>query len=70
MFDANVDEEEDDFNSVNNAVNNITSVHRCSMIKKYNIETFFSPAKNSHRRAATTESQPVSVRSHNETGLT
>ena len=32
------------------------SVHRCSMIKKYNIETFFSPAKQNHRRAFTAES--------------
>jgi len=30
------------------------SVHRCSMIKKYSIETFFTPAKQ-HRRAITTE---------------
>ena len=33
------------------------------MIKKYNIETFFTPAKMQHRRAATTESQPVTQRS-------
>lgn len=33
------------------------SVHRCSMIKKYNIETFFSPAKM-HRRTVT-ETQPL-----------
>lgn len=53
MFDANVSVEEED------AIPGIIgmSVHRCSMIKKYNIETFFSPAKN-HRRAVTTETGP------------
>ena len=34
------------------------SVHRCSMIKKYNIETFFSPEKM-HRRAVTAEVKPA-----------
>ena len=53
-FDVNVSVEEED------AIPGIIgmSVHRCSMIKKYNIETFFSPAKQ-HRRAITTETQPL-----------
>lgn len=49
-FDENLDIEDED------SVPGISgmSVHRCSMIKKYNIETFFSPAaKMLHRRAAT-----------------
>lgn len=62
MFDINIDEELDGKNTATNM-----SVHRCSMIKKYNIETFFTPAKMSHRRAITTESQPVSRRSHGGT---
>ena len=40
-FDANLSVEEED--SIPGIVG--MSVHRCSMIKKYNIETFFSPAK-------------------------
>lgn len=48
MFDVSV---EDDDCSIPGIVG--MSVHRCSMIKKYNIETFFSPAKTSHKRAAT-----------------
>ena len=49
-FDENLDiEDEDSVPGIDGM-----SVHRCSMIKKYNIETFFSPAKmNHHKRAAT-----------------
>lgn len=50
LFDMNVSVEEEDH--IPGIIG--MSVHRCSMIKKYNIETFFSPAKV-HRRAATTE---------------
>ena len=51
-FDVSVEEED--------AIPGIVgmSVHRCSMIKKYNIETFFTPAKM-HRRAVTAETQPL-----------
>ena len=35
------------------------SQHRCSMIKKYNIETFFSPSMKMHRRATTAEVSPM-----------
>jgi len=52
-FDISVDEEEGSIPGIIGM-----SVHRCSMIKKYNIETFFSPAKM-HRRAITTETLPV-----------
>ena len=49
-FDEDLDIEDED--SVPGIVG--LSVHRCSMIKKYNIETFFSPAaKMQHRRAQT-----------------
>ena len=61
-FDVNIDEDGDGKNTVSNM-----TVHRCSMIKKYNIETFFTPAKMQHRRAATTETQPVTQRSNNAT---
>ena len=37
------------------------NVHRCSMIKKYSMETFFSPQKQ-HKRATTVEASPVSGR--------
>jgi len=53
IFDISVDEEEGSIPGIIGM-----SVHRCSMIKKYNIETFFSPAKM-HRRAITTENLPV-----------
>ena len=53
-FDVNVSVEDDDF-SIPGVVS--MSVHRCSMIKKYNIETFFSPAKTAHQRAATETQQ-------------
>jgi len=54
MFDANLSIEEED------AIPGIIgmSVHRCSMIKKYNIETFFSPAKH-HRRVVSTDIKPI-----------
>ena len=54
MFDANLSIEEED------AISGIIgmSVHRCSMIKKYNIETFFSPAKH-HRRVVSTDVKPI-----------
>lgn len=54
MFDANLSIEEED------AIPGIIgmSVHRCSMIKKYNIETFFSPAKH-HRRVVSTNTKPI-----------
>ena len=52
-FDISVDEEEGTIPGIIGM-----SVHRCSMIKKYNIETFFTPAKM-HRRAITTETQPL-----------
>lgn len=61
-FDANLSVEEED--SIPGIVG--MSVHRCSMIKKYSIETFFSPAKH-HRRAVTVETtplQPVSGRAN------
>lgn len=54
-FDVNVSVEDDE-TSVPGIVG--LSVHRCSMIKKYNIETFFSPTKT-HRRAATTDTHPL-----------
>ena len=50
-FDVNVSIEEEE--SLPGIIG--MSVHRCSMIKKYNIETFFSPAKSNHRRAFTAE---------------
>lgn len=55
-FDENLDIEDED--SVPGIVG--LSVHRCSMVKKYNIETFFSPAKTTqqHRRAATAATEP------------
>ena len=56
MFDVNVSVEEED------AIPGIIgmSVHRCSMIKKYNIETFFTPGKT-HKRSATADVDPVGV---------
>lgn len=51
-FDVNLSVDDDD--QINGIVG--MSVHRCSMIKKYNIETFFSPTKM-HRRAVTAEVQ-------------
>ena len=51
--DANLSVDEED-GVINNLIGR--SVHRCSMIKKYNIETFFTPAKH-HRRAITTETK-------------
>lgn len=54
MFDVSV--EDDDF-SIPGFVG--MSAHRCSMIKKYNIETFFSPAKTTHNRVVATETQPL-----------
>ena len=53
-FDVNLSIDDED--QINGIVG--MSVHRCSMIKKYNIETFFSPAKM-HRRAVTAEVQPI-----------
>ena len=50
---ANLEVDEDE-TGVNSLLGIGRSVHRCSMIKKYNIDTFFTPAKQ-HRRAITTE---------------
>ena len=52
MFDGNVSDDEDE-GGIPGSVG--LSVHRCSMIKKYSIETFFTPGKAQHRRAITTE---------------
>ncbi len=58
LFDMNVSVDEED--SIPGIIG--MSVHRCSMIKKYNIETFFSPAKMQHRRTAT-DTQAASTQS-------
>lgn len=52
---ANLEVDEDE-TGVNSLIGIGRSVHRCSMIKKYNIDTFFTPAKH-HRRAITTETK-------------
>jgi hypothetical protein len=54
MFDANISIEEEE--TIPGIVG--MSVHRCSMIKKYSLETFFSPKKN-HRRVVSNEVQPL-----------
>lgn len=56
-FDVNLSADDED--QINGIIG--MSVHRCSMIKKYNIETFFSPAKT-HRRVATAEVSPMMAR--------
>ena len=55
-FDVNVSVEEED------AIPGIIgmSVHRCSMIKKYSIETFFTPGKT-HKRSATAEVDQIGL---------
>ena len=52
---ANLEVDEDE-TGVNSLLGIGRSVHRCSMIKKYNIDTFFTPAKQ-HRRALTTDTK-------------
>ena len=56
MANCSVDEEESNIGAIIGM-----SVHRCSMIKKYSMETFFTPAKGGHKRAATHEMQPAEV---------
>jgi predicted lipoprotein len=61
LFDMNVSVDEEE------ALPGIVgmSVHRCSMIKKYNIETFFSPAKQMHHRRAATTATDTAVSLNN-----
>lgn len=56
MANCSVDDEEGNIGGIVGL-----SVHRCSMIKKYSMETFFSPAKGGHKRAATHEVKPNDI---------